>query len=442
MIRLILLLLGAGIVKRRWRFLLTLGILWAGCGVFLAFDALDEHYVIPVRYLGYVMIIEGLATASSASAATGTAQRLRWFKALSLFMIGGLAALNHHHANLVLAILLGLFIAVDGIMKVSSAQIVRFPGWRTARAIGIGEIFFAIFVLEPYPTWYKATVGVNMGALMLLSGLGLVRLGLRLKQLPDDAPLSPILQQGLSGWTFIPAPANQTEQNTQPAQIGELIVHVWTPTGLSPSQIRSGRLIGRYIAAVDQNGVVSTGHAALEMAPDVYISHYPKNEIDRNPGEFGRILRATHDNDVEGRFLPTYQEEAAGWCEATAHVRFEQFDPARLRAFWNTYRQDNTYNLTNRNCSSVVAQALDAALEGALTSRTARLPLSRLMRIFLSPELWVAGLLRQRAESMAWTPGLVLDYARALSAVIEPPPISWLSLAARAWRRQKRTQES
>ena len=40
-------------------------------------------------------------------------------------------------------------------------------------------------------------------------------------------------------------------------------------------------------------------------------------------------------------------------------------------------------------------------------------------------------LIRQRAESMAWTPGLVLDYARAMGAVIHPPEMLWRRLLQR-----------
>ena len=43
---------------------------------------------------------------------------------------------------------------------------------------------------------------------------------------------------------------------------------------------------------------------------------------------------------------------------------------------------------------------------------------------------------------MTWTPGLVLDYARALNAIIDPPPGPWLTLARYriwlAWRLRPR----
>ncbi len=98
-------------------------------------------------------------------------------------------------------------------------------------------------------------------------------------------------------------------------------------------------------------------------------------------------------------------------------VEINNIDATRLKTFWKHYRANDTYNLTNRNCSSAVADALDAALEGVY--REHRWPVFRALQAIVFPELWAAGLMRKRAESMAWTPGLVLDYARALSALVD-----------------------
>ncbi len=49
----------------------------------------------------------------------------------------------------------------------------------------------------------------------------------------------------------------------------------------------------------------------------------------------------------------------------------------------------------------------------------------------LTPELWLAAQIRKRAKTMAWTPGLVRDYARALSLLVDPHTGPQ---ARRAWR--------
>ncbi len=60
---------------------------------------------------------------------------------------------------------------------------------------------------------------------------------------------------------------------------------------------------------------------------------------------------------------------------------------------------------------------LDAAIEGVFAHEP---PVRRLARLFLDPNMYLLALLRGRAESMTWTPGLVLDYAARLQAVTQP----------------------
>ncbi|VTP68502.1 Uncharacterised protein [Leclercia adecarboxylata] len=40
---------------------------------------------------------------------------------------------------------------------------------------------------------------------------------------------------------------------------------------------------------------------------------------------------------------------------------------------------------------------------------------------------------RKRATNMAWTPGLVLDYTRALHAVVHPTDVSLIHLLKKRW---------
>ena len=85
-----------------------------------------------------------------------------------------------------------------------------------------------------------------------------------------------------------------------------LIVHVWTLVGSAASPRSAHRLlIDRYIAAIDGKGMISTGHAALELPPDIYISHYPALDLDHSPDEFARLLRATPRQQRQGS-LPAF----------------------------------------------------------------------------------------------------------------------------------------
>ncbi|ORM73481.1 hypothetical protein HA48_09210 [Pantoea wallisii] len=52
------------------------------------------------------------------------------------------------------------------------------------------------------------------------------------------------------------------------------------------------------------------------------------------------------------------------------------------------------------------------ALEGYLSQRL------RIVTLLLQPAFWGACMLRERAEIMTWTPGLVADYVRMLKKTL------------------------
>ena len=427
MIRLALLLLGPDFIRARWQVLALLGALWAALGVAIFIDALDGDVYFPVHVFGYLLILEALVTLIATTSNLGTQTVLRKSRGALFLIIGLLMVSPYRSAEFILALLFGLLIGVDGLLRVSAAWVVRFAGWRASLLMGLLELIFAAFMIEPFPTFYAGTVAYCVGISLLLSGLGTLLLALRLRRLPADISLAMLF--GRSRVTLLETPPALTTVAHSVASAvnpSPLVLHVWTPTGAAKEALPQP-LIDRYVAAVDANGVISTGHAALEVAPDLYISHYPAQEIDHSADDFRQLLRATHDNNVPGRFQPSYALESAGWCPATAQVTFERYNGARLRAFWSRYRQDDTYNLTNRNCSSTVAAALESALEGTLGTRPT---LGKFLSALVNPELWVAAQLRRHAESMAWTPGLVLDYARALRVAIDPPPLGLVTLAA------------
>jgi hypothetical protein len=103
------------------------------------------------------------------------------------------------------------------------------------------------------------------------------------------------------------------------------------------------------------------------LAPDVYISHYPLNEISQSAQEFrGYCTPGGTKQRRRTAFCPICNRKMAAWCPPDKRIQFRRYNPTALRAFWQRYRQDATYNLTRRNCSTTVIQALDSALEGVL----------------------------------------------------------------------------
>ena len=407
MIRLSTILLGKDFVRKRWSSLALIGVVWGAAGVAIFIDALDGVMYFPLHFFGYLLLLDALIILLVPAPQTGTAAALRKARGVAFLILGLLIVDRQHAAGLILAVLFGGAFLVDGGFRLVAAVVVRFVGWRLSLLTGLFEIGFGLFILEPYPTLYKGTVPFCIGMSIFLSGSALLRQAIRFKNWQSPIGISPV---------------------SAPACSNALVIHVWTPSGTVDDTLVRNRLLNRYIAAVDVNGVISAGHAALECGPDIYISHYPQDDIDRSAGDFVRLLRATPNNDVAGRFLPDYPSEVADWCPSSVQVRFAHYDVQRLAGFWANYRQNATYNLTSRNCSSAVAHSLEAALEGAMNrGKSSMLDFAR---IIISPEFWVAAQVRKRAEAMAWTPGLVLDYARALRAAVEPAPPGWHSMYA------------
>jgi hypothetical protein len=405
MIELFLLLIGARVVRRKWWILFLLGSIWMLLGAFFFADAFTDTRI-PPTYFAIPLLIDAVISLFAAIHTAGTERKLRIGKAVLFAGIAFVLIEAPWHVDMIVGMLAGTFLLADASWRAASALVVRYAGWRLSLWGAAFEFVLAIASYLPFPTNWAGEAGADVGLLLMVSATGLCALALRFRRLPPGRPISAALTRG---W---PSEAGDEEALPQRTP-GTVTVHIWTPTGaLVPVGIR------RYVAAFDEDGRVSTGHAALDAPPDIYISHYPAVEISRSEKYVG-VLRATSDNDVAGLFQPSYAEETADWCASTRRVQLAGLDIKAVGAFWQAYRRDTTYNLTNRNCSSGVAKALDAGLEGIFEAE-ARSPYF-LMRLLFMPELWVAGVMRRRAAAMAWTPGIVLDYARALAHVIALP---------------------
>lgn len=412
MIELFLLLIGARIVRRKWWILFLIGSVWTLLGIVIFADAMADDRI-PPTFFTIPLMIDAVISLFAAYSTVGTERSLRIGKAVIFVVITLVIIEAPWHEDMIVGFLAGTFMLTDATWRATSAYVVRYSRWRLSIAGAALEFGLGIWSFVPWPTNWAGEVGADVGQLVIVTGAGLCGLGLRIRRLPLNMPISAILTRG---WPS-ESDDDSEPQAAPPARErvpGAVTVHVWTPTGaLAPVGIR------RYVVALNEQGELSTGHAALDASPDIYISHYPAAEISRERSALKQTLRATPSNDVAGSFQSTYAEESVDWCPSTKQVRLDGLDIRAIRTFWRAYRRDTTYNLTNRNCSSGVAKALDAGLEGMFEAR-ARSPYF-LMRLLFLPELWVAGVLRRRAAAMAWTPGIVLDYARALRHIIRLP---------------------
>jgi uncharacterized membrane protein HdeD (DUF308 family) len=448
MVRLVMILLGVDYLRTRWRSLRMMGAASLLLGIVVFIDALDGALYFPITPFAVLLLLEGLATLAVAWTGMGGQRTLRYAKGIAFSLAAALILAGHHHGHFALSMIFGTLFLADGLLQIVSAHVVRYRTWRLATIGGGVEIALARFFYQPYPTHYVGTVPYCLGLGLIFGGWNLLLLSTRVRRLVSNPAVDSDAERPDNSDAATRAAMTNIEWDGPPAaDEAALTVHVWTPVGSAKGEARRQPIVDRYIAAVDRNGVISTGHAALEAPDGIYVSLYPAVEFDRSPDDFARLLRATRENDVPGVFQPDYATESKAWCPSTVQVRIRNYDPARLRRFWDAYRQDTTYNLTSRNCSSSVSRALEAAIEGASTRVWGGLGgvgglggWRPFLRVITTPELWVAAQIRKRAATMAWTPGLTLDYARALSMLADPRPSGWVRMARLAMRKMVRSR--
>ena len=436
MVQLAFLLVGARALRDRWWVMTLLALALMGIAGLILLDAMDGTMSVATQVFGAVFVFEGLLGLATALALTDPSSRgLALVRGFVLVLLGSFIVDYPERDAMTLSLLFAGAFVLDGLARIATALVVRFRLWRATAAMGAVELALAGLVASHWPLSYDLKVPVGIALLLLMSGWILLRASLMLRAHLSEMAILTLPIYGARSW-YDNAPVIVDDSVPLPPSEGPMTVMVWTPVGSADVPGRRP-LIDRYIAAVDRSGAISTGHAALELRPDLYISHYPAEEIEHPPDEFARLLRATAENDVKGRFQPSYAYESANWCEADQRVEFTRFDARRLRAFWAGYRQEATYNLTDRNCSVAVAAALDSALEGALATR---LPWLRVARLMANPDVWAAAYIRSRAAAMSWTPGLVLDYARTLQRIVEPAPPPFAARLADFLNRLRRSR--
>lgn len=412
MIRLIILLLGPQALHGQRRLLMLFGWLWIAIGALMLFDILqDGRSVLALDALAVMLALEGLVAISAALVIGSSASRPVLLKGLGFLFMAFLMLDVPADDNIVATLVFGSALLLDGAVRIASSTVIQHSRWKPVALAGCGEILLSLMIFVGWPAPHRMTVPFCLGVMILLSGWALLRIA---RQLESFA-------------------LNQNQAPAAPPRVNEtlpLTVYVWTPIG-SAKDARRRYIVDRYIAAVDAGGNISTGHAALALAPDVYISHYPLNDISHSAQDFRQLLHSGEQNNVDGRFLPGLQQEVAAWCPPDKKIQFHRYNPTALRAFWQDYQQDSTYNLTRRNCSTTVIRALDSALEGVLGDKHLW---RRFLLLVLDPNLWMLAVLRSRGDSMTWTPGLVLDYARMLQQVTERQHQRWWLKLREVWR--------
>jgi|GEM_PF-2651685 len=417
-----LLLLGPGNLYRSRRYFTALGSLLTLVGLFIAVDASDKVTLISLEAFGWVMVVVGLAKVAFSLLAGGGGTPMFYSFQGAVFVILGIAIADYpQESENAIPWLFAMALIINGVYQTASSLIIRYPNWAWFLASGIGHLLFGGLLLLEWKHSITWVVPLFLGGCLILMGLTTLRTALRLgrylqgehadefevtaRYFLDFHVAGRFRKNYLSGEPVAPPDVSN--------QHGDLLVHVWTPTTVAKSHAHPN-IVSRYVAAQDNEGKFAVGHSAMEMGPDVYISH-----CDGDPTAFdssSEVWKTLRSKDAPGVFYPSFEEEISSYMLPSATIRFRNFSAEQLRTFWAMYRRVTCYNFTNRNCSVAVALALEAALMGCLgKGRRFR----TLLYLISSKDLWLAHFVRWKAREAVWTPGMILEYAVALQRVVE-----------------------
>ena len=401
MLQITLHLLGTEFVKKTRSHLLLISLFWGIIGLFTFIDGLDGKVF---DAFCYFVILESIATLVIAPNSHGIHRKVLFLKGLLFLFSITLAFIDVKGSNFILSLAFGLIYLSVGVFNIASAIVVRFVIWRRVILWGSIQIGYSVFLILNY----NYVISYFLGFIMMTSSIRSIIVLIKLNQNKDNNSKNNFHMDNQSSSKNVSVP---------------LTVHIWTPEGSAENPYIPRPVINRYIAATDIKGIISTGHAAIELGSELYMSLYPKEEIDRSPTEFIRTLKATPENNVLGRYLSDYQSEVSEWCESNIKINFTKYNVQTLKQFWENNYQNPIYNLTSNNCSSNTAYALEAALDGVLHNENSNI--LTFFKIITKPEVWLAAQIRNRAIMMAWTPGLVMDYTRALHSIVQPVSKPW-----------------
>ncbi|ORM71807.1 HdeD family acid-resistance protein [Pantoea rwandensis] len=413
MLRLLFLLMGGPALRAGWPYLTALGLLCVAASSGIVMDLLQHGSLsFPLHVLGVFMVVEGLAEAVGAIYQPAGIGWPLLAKAGVLMSVGGVVFLAPHDSGLGMSLAFAAIFLLDGGFRIISCCLMRCRRWMHKLTLGSAEILFSMMIATDWPLSPHVIVPLCFALLLAGWGINLLTMAAQIHALPENSSVTALplfTRKGLRA----PHGLDYVHPPLKAAPVSEpLNIYIWTPIG---SGNVSGRRpwFDRWVAAIDHRGEVSTGHTSLEMGDELYISLFPVDDVSRSLRGFLQTLRAKEEFDVEGFYQPSLEKEIKAWCRPDKRLVLPHYNQVALRNYWLSNAPDTRYNLTSRNCSTSVMQALDVATEGLLGERGLKG-----FWVLLNPDFWLLSLVRSRAEGMTWTPGLVMDYCVLLRRVL------------------------
>ncbi len=413
MLNLAFIFFGGDALARRWKvfFILGLGLLVVGAIVLL--DLLDGAADVGSWVLGAALCVVGCFELIFSALLQGTRRRLLLVRGVALLLAASLILDFPWNNQIAAGDIFGAVFMFNGALRVLGAVLIRYAHWRSSIARGLASMVVAGLLWSNWPLPDELNVHFFVGLAIVTAGFLITRGSWRLRRMPRHARVRDVAN--VNSEEQVEGPVQPSTGESATANRPPLMVHIWQATDAAPNRIRLP-VFEKYILAISRNGRAYSGHAALECGPDVYISHHPRDRLQINAQNALQKFQATPENDLPGRWGSQYAEEAQ-LRPSSVQVPLTTYNRRYLQQFWASYRQDDTYNFTKRNCSSAVVLAVESALEGVFAHR----PFWRtLCRLAVNADMWAAASIRARANALSWTPGLVLDYVMLLQRITDP----------------------
>lgn len=431
MLKIAFLLIGPDAFRQHWRAILALGAVTACLALLVALDALANAGQLSHLFFG--VIFAGIAAFHSMAVLQADHSAERWQRLLRLSLPATVALIllapQSFNTDLIASRFLAAALIIDGSIRLGVALIVHIPGWRRSAIVALMQLLAAAGLIADWPLSPASHMSLALALALALAALTLVRLGQHLRQLPAGVSILHSPLYSTRSWQRH-APNLEGDDPPRLPEQPPLIMYNWTPSGAPNVSLRIP-VIDRYFAVPDDDGGMSPGHVSLALGPDFYVSYYPIEEIERSSTNFINTMSGESSHNLEGFFVPSFAFEVDDWRPPTRQFLLRRFSERRLRAYWQSFREDKTYSLVNRNCAVAVGPALEAAMEGCWAGPK---PWQRLLRFMLDPGLWLAALVRARADYMTWTPGFVIDYVGELNRMMDQceegtlPQAAWASI--------------
>jgi len=416
MLKIAFLLIGPAAFRPLWRLVLVLGLGVIALAGLVAWGAVDGNARFSHQLFGSVFLVIALFHLLAVMNAPDRGELVHrlWRLGLPLAVAAALLAPPSLRGDWVASLVLAGALVVDGTIRLGIALVVHVPGWRRNTLVALAQLAGAAGLFWQWPLTPAGNISLALALSLLLSGWVLVRMGLHLRRLDDRTSILRSTLYSTRNWHAHAPSLDGTDPPRSPDQ-RPLIMYNWTPSG-APNVTLRLPVIDRYFAVPDADGGMSSGHVSLELGADFYVSYYPNEEIERSSSNFINTMSGEPSHDMEGSFVPSFAFEVDDWRAPNRQFLLRRFSERRLRAYWDSFRQDKTYSLVNRNCAVAVGPGLEAAMEGVWAGPR---PWLRLARLMVDPGLWLAALIRGRADFLTWTPGFVVDYMGELNRVLD-----------------------